>query len=69
MDSDIRDEYVVGRARGSKHFTLTLVDEYGRTFPNTDTSQGFKNNLMLELSLTPGLMLTGRVRQPVQQVQ
>ena len=48
--SDIQDTYLIGRSRGNRHFVLTLVDEFGRFFPNNDTSQGFKNNLKLEIS-------------------
>lgn len=54
MDTDIQEQYMIARAKGPKHFTLTLYDEYGREFPNEDTSQGFKNTLKLELTLFPG---------------
>lgn len=54
MDTDIQEQYVITRAKGPKHFTLMLYDEYGREFPNEDTSQGFKNALKLELTLFPG---------------
>lgn len=54
MDTDISEQYTIGKDKGPKHFTLMLYDEYGREFPNEDTSQGFKNNLKLELSLFNG---------------
>lgn len=54
MDTDIAEQYTIGKDKGPKHFTLMLYDEYGREFPNEDTSQGFKNNLKLELSLFNG---------------
>lgn len=49
MINDIPDRFIISNARGVKHFTLVLVDEYGRRIPNIDTSQGFKNNLKLEI--------------------
>lgn len=54
MDTDIQEQYMITKAKGPKHFTLMLYDEYGREFPNEDTSQGFKNTLKLELTLYPG---------------
>lgn len=54
MDTDIQEQYMIGKDKGPKHFTLMLYDEYGREFPNEDTSQGFKNMLKLELSLFNG---------------
>ena len=44
--------FEIKRDRGNRHFILTLYDDFGRTIPNTDTSQGFKNNLTLELFLS-----------------
>lgn len=37
---------------GVKNFVLHIYDEYGRQFPNIDTSQGFPNNLRLEIEVT-----------------
>ena len=54
MLGDFQETFIVSRAKGSKHFILTLVDEYGRRIPNVDTSQGFKNNLKLELTCQAG---------------
>lgn len=52
MGNDLNeDSFVIARGEGSKHFILTIYDEFGRIIPNTDTSQGFKNNLKLELTL------------------
>lgn len=51
MESDIQEVYDISKAKGQKHFTLTLIDEFGRLFPNVDTSQGFKNNLKLEVTM------------------
>ena len=45
------NEYAISKALGNRHFTLVLYDEFGRQIPNRDTSQGFSNNLYLELSL------------------
>ena len=49
METDIQEIYDISKARGQKHFILILVDEFGRNIPNDDTSQGFKNDLKLEL--------------------
>lgn len=51
MESDIQEVYDISKAKGQKHFTLTLIDEFGRMFPNIDTSQGFNNNLKLEVTM------------------
>ena len=51
LNNEISDEFQINKALGNRHFELTITDEYGRLIPNTDTSQGFKNNLYLELSL------------------
>lgn len=50
MLGDFQERYIVSKAKGNKHFIMTLVDEFGRLIPNMDTSQGFKNNLKLEIS-------------------
>lgn len=55
MLGDFQERFEVSRARGNKHFIMTLVDEFGRLIPNMDTSQGFKNNLKLELTCYPDL--------------
>jgi hypothetical protein len=34
-------------------FSLELKDDLGRLIPNTDTSQGYENNLMLDITLYP----------------
>lgn len=44
----------ISKAKGLKTFSVVLCDEYGRTFPNTDTNQGFANNLKLEILLNVG---------------
>lgn len=51
LNNELNTEYMVSRALGNRHFKLLLVDEYGRRIPTTDTSQGFDNNLYLELTL------------------
>lgn len=51
LANEITDEFQIDHALGNKHFILTLYDDFGRTIPNTDTSQGFRNNLTIELSL------------------
>lgn len=45
------NEYAISKSLGNRHFTLVLYDEFGRRIPNRDTSQGFNNNLYLELSV------------------
>lgn len=52
MSNDLNEnEFNVSRGEGNKHFIIILNDEYGRLIPNIDTSQGFNNNLKLELTL------------------
>ena len=51
MINDIQDTFTISQARGQKHFVVKIYDEFGRQIPNVDTSQGFKNNLRLEISL------------------
>ena len=51
LNNEISEEFQINKALGNRHFELIITDEYGRLIPNTDTSQGFKNNLYLELSL------------------
>lgn len=51
LSNELSDDYNISKANGQRHFKLIIYDEYGRKIPNTDTSQGFKNNLMLELTL------------------
>lgn len=50
MINDFQNMFVIDRARGQKHFTVKIYDEFGRQIPNVDTSQGFKNNLRLEIN-------------------
>ena len=54
MINDFRETFVIQRARGQKHFVVNIYDEFGRQIPNMDTSQGFKNNLRLELECIVG---------------
>lgn len=49
--NELSEEYKISRALGNRHFQLYLIDEFGRYIPNQDTSQGFKNNLYLEITL------------------
>lgn len=51
LNNEISQQYEINRALGNRHFILTLYDEFGRRIPNKDTSQGFKNNLTVELML------------------
>ena len=51
LNNELNEEFQINKALGNKHFELILTDEYGRLIPNTDTSQGFSNNLYLEISL------------------
>lgn len=51
MINDIGDVFDVSRSKGQRHFIVRVYDEFGRQIPNMDTSQGFKNNLRLELAL------------------
>lgn len=46
----------ISKSKGLKTFSVVLCDEYGRTFPNTDTNQGFANNLKLEILLNTAPM-------------
>lgn len=50
MINDIQDTFAIDRAKGQRHFVVKIYDEFGRQIPNVDTSQGFKNNLRLELN-------------------
>ena len=47
----VSNKYPISRSVGNKTFKIVLYDEFGRRFPNEDTSQGFKNNLYIELML------------------
>lgn len=49
--NEITDDFIISKSLGNRTFVVTLYDEFGRRFPNEDTSQGFKNNLYLELYL------------------
>lgn len=49
MINDSQEVYEIARSRGQKHFVVKIYDEFGRQIPNIDTSQGFKNNLRLEV--------------------
>ena len=51
LNNEMSNEYTISKALGNRHFELVLSDEYGRLIPNVDTSQGFKNNLYLEITL------------------
>ena len=51
LNNEISQQYEINRSLGNRHFILTLYDEFGRRIPNKDTSQGFKNNLTVELML------------------
>ena len=51
LNNEIPTDFVITKGLGNRHFVLTIVDEYGRRIPNVDTSQGFKNNLYLEITL------------------
>ena len=50
MINDIQETFIISRAKGQKHFIVKIYDEFGRQIPNMDTSQGFKNNLRLEIN-------------------
>ena len=52
LNNELYDEFIISNALGNRNFKLVLVDEYGRRIPNEDTSQGFINNLYLELTLS-----------------
>ena len=52
LSNELYDEFVISRSKGNRNIVIVLVDEYGRRIPNEDTSQGFKNNLYLELTLS-----------------
>lgn len=52
-DNELSDTFVIERSQGIKTFEIVLYDEFGRKFPNIDTSQGFNNNLLLELTIRP----------------
>lgn len=61
LNNEISQQYEINRALGNRHFILTLYDEFGRRIPNKDTSQGFKNNLTIELMLeTDDLTTSGQ---------
>lgn len=49
--NELQTDYQISKALGNRHFVLKLFDEYGRMIPNKDTSQGFSNNLYLEITL------------------
>ena len=49
--NELTNEYVISKSLGNRTFTFTLYDEFGRRFPNRDTSQGFLNNMYLEVYL------------------
>lgn len=49
-DNELSESFVIERSQGVKTFEIVLYDEFGRKIPNTDTSQGFNNNLLLELT-------------------
>lgn len=51
LANELPNEYKINKALGNRQFILKVYDEYGREIPNTDTSQGFKNNLYLEITL------------------
>ena len=53
MNELVQEAFDISKTNGERHFTLTLYDDFGRLIPNQDTSQGFKNNCSLELTLTP----------------
>lgn len=50
-DNELSETFVIERSQGVKTFEIILYDEFGRKIPNTDTSQGFNNNLLLELTV------------------
>ena len=52
-DNELSDVFSIERSQGIKTFEIVLYDEFGRKIPNTDTSQGFNNNLLLELTIKP----------------
>lgn len=52
-DNELSDAFTIERSQGVKTFEIVLYDEFGRKIPNTDTSQGFNNNLLLELTIKP----------------
>lgn len=52
LNNELYDEFVISKSKGNRNILILLVDEFGRKIPNEDTSQGFKNNLYLELSLS-----------------
>ena len=54
MINDLQETFVISRAKGQKHFVVKIYDEFGRQIPNMDTSQGFKNNLRLEINCFNG---------------
>lgn len=51
LNNEIPTDFVISKGLGNRRFVLTIVDEFGRRIPNVDTSQGFKNNLYLEITL------------------
>lgn len=54
-DNELSDTFTIERSQGVKTFEIVLYDEFGRKIPNTDTSQGFNNNLLLELTIKPAM--------------
>lgn len=54
MINDLQETFIISRAKGQKHFVVKIYDEFGRQIPNMDTSQGFKNNLRLEINCFNG---------------
>ena len=50
MINELQETYLISRSRGQKQFVVKIYDEFGRQIPNVDTSQGFKNNLRLEIN-------------------
>lgn len=65
LNNELYDEFIISNALGNRNFKLVLVDEYGRRIPNEDTSQGFINNLYLELTLST--IPKRSTNQPMQQ--
>lgn len=55
MDKLPDEGCTIERSQGVKTFEIVLYDEFGRKIPNTDTSQGFNNNLLLELTIKPAM--------------
>lgn len=49
--NELTTDYIISKSLGNRTFRITLYDEFGRKFPNEDTSQGFVNRLYMELYL------------------